>query len=212
MTFDSDAPDSKRFAYYGVDDLETGQRLMAELAKLMDGKGKVAILAGNQNAPNLQKRAEGVRREAQKHPGIEIIGTFYHVETPQDAAAKVLEVMKSRPEVNGWAMIGGWALFTKTLLTDIDPAKVKLCSVDALPAQLPYVQKGIAPLLLAQPTYLWGYRSVEIILDKLHFKKDVPVINKMELVPVTKQTLGSWSRQLKAWGFDDVPPDYLELP
>jgi ribose transport system substrate-binding protein len=84
--------------------------------------------------------------------------------------------------------------------------------VDALPAQLPYVQKGIAPLLLAQPTYLWGYRSVEIILDKLHFKKDVPVINKMELVPVTKQTLGSWSRQLKAWGFDDVPPDYLELP
>src|SRR2546422_10498233 len=36
MTFDSDAPVSKRFAYYGVDDLETGQRVMSELAKLMN--------------------------------------------------------------------------------------------------------------------------------------------------------------------------------
>src|SRR6185436_7878218 len=61
MTFDSDAPQSKRFAYYGVDDIKTGSSTMAELAKLMNGKGKVAILAGNQNAPNLQKRVQGAR-------------------------------------------------------------------------------------------------------------------------------------------------------
>ena len=68
MTFDSDAPQSKRFAYYGVDDIKTGQQVMAELAKLMDGKGKVAILAGNQNAPNLQQRVQGVKDEAAKYP------------------------------------------------------------------------------------------------------------------------------------------------
>ena len=54
-------------------------------------------------------------------------------------------------------MIGGWPLFTKTLLTDLDPTKVKIVAVDALPAELPYVEKGLAPVLLAQPTYLWGY-------------------------------------------------------
>jgi ribose transport system substrate-binding protein len=212
MTFDSDAPSSKRFAYYGVDDLETGQRVMAELAKIMNSKGTVAILAGNQNAPNLQKRAEGVRKEAAKYPGIKIVNTFYHVETPQDAAAKVLEVMKAYPEVNGWAMIGGWALFTKALLTDINPQKVKIVSVDGLPAELAYVDKGIAPVLLAQPTYQWGYVSVEKIIDKVYLKKDVPTINKMELVPVTKGTLGKWARQLKEWGFTDVADEYLKLP
>src|SRR5260221_195324 len=61
MTFDSDAPQSKRFAYYGVDDTKTGQETMAELATLMNGKGKVAILAGNQNAPNLQHRVQGAK-------------------------------------------------------------------------------------------------------------------------------------------------------
>ena len=70
MTFDSDAPQSKRFAYYGVDDIKTGQQTMAELATLMGGKGKVAILAGNQNAPNLQHRVQGAKDEAAKHPGI----------------------------------------------------------------------------------------------------------------------------------------------
>src|SRR5918999_1224087 len=34
MTFDSDAPQSQRFAYYGVDDLKTGQKVMEELAPL----------------------------------------------------------------------------------------------------------------------------------------------------------------------------------
>jgi ribose transport system substrate-binding protein len=54
MTFDSDAPQSKRFAFYGVDDARAGQQTMAELATLLGGKGNVAILAGNQNAPNVQ--------------------------------------------------------------------------------------------------------------------------------------------------------------
>jgi ribose transport system substrate-binding protein len=211
MAFDSDAPASKRFAFYGVDDIKTGSLVMKELAKQMNGKGKIAILAGNQNAPNLRKRVEGVEKEAAKYPGIKIVGTFYHIETPQDAAAEVLRVMKAYPEIQGWAMVGGWPLFTTTLLKDLDPTKVKVVAVDALPAQLPYVEKGIAPVLLAQPTYLWGYESVKIIVDKVQLKKQVPVMNEMQLVRVDKSTLGSWARQLKKWGFADVPQKYVDM-
>ncbi len=209
MTFDSDAPDSKRFAFYGVDDIETGQRIMKELSDQLQGEGQVAILAGNQNALNLQKRVQGVKEEAAKYPGIEVAGTFYHIETPQDSAAEVVRVQNAYPEINGWAMVGGWPLFTKTLLTDLDPAKVKVVAIDALPAMLPYVDQGIAPVLLAQPTYNWGYVSVEKIIDKIYLKKEVPVINKMELVRVTKENLGEWAKQLVDWGFTDVPKEYL---
>ena len=212
MTFDSDAPQSKRFAFYGVDDVASGEQVMSELAKQLGGKGKVAILAGNQNAPNLRKRADGVKKEAAKYPGIQIVNTFYHIETPQDAAAEVVRVMNAYPDITGWAMIGGWPLFTKSLLTDLDPAKVKVVAVDCLPAELPYIEKGIAPVLLAQPTYKWGYVSVEKVIDKVYLKKDVPVITRMELVRVSKENLGMWARQLKAWGFTDVPEEYLKLP
>jgi ribose transport system substrate-binding protein len=212
MTFDSDAPESKRFAFYGVDDVKTGAAVMAELAQQMGGKGKIAILAGNQNAPNLRRRVDGVKEEAKKHPGITIVDTFFHIETPQDAAAEVVRVQNAYPEIQGWAMIGGWPLFTPTLMKDLDPAKVKIVAVDGLPVMLPYVDKGLAPVLLAQPTYLWGHVSVQKIVEKVHLKQDVPVKNDMELVRVSKENLGTWSRQLKDWGFTDVSEEYLKRP
>lgn len=209
MTFDSDAADSKRFAYYGVDDIEMGQAVMRELAALMGGKGKVAILAGNQNAPNLRRRVEGALQEAAKYPDIAIAGAFYHIETPQDAAAEVVRVNNAYPDLAGWAMVGGWALFTQTLLTDLNPEKIKVVSVDGLPPELAYIEKGVAPVLWAQPTYLWGYESVRLIVDKVHLKKDVPVINPMALERVSKENIGAWARKLKGWGFTDVPEHLL---
>src|SRR5206468_7227761 len=145
------------------DDIKTGEAVMRELAPLMNGKGRVAILAGNQNAPNLRSRVAGVKQEAATYPGITIVDTFYHIETPQDAAAEVIRAQNAYPQIQGWAMIGGWPLFTPTLLTDLDASKVKIVSVDALPAELAYVDKGLAPVLLAQPVYQWGYIGVKTI-------------------------------------------------
>ena len=212
MMFDSDAPASKRFSFYGGDDVAMGHQVMSELATQMGGRGKIAILAGNQNAPNLQNRVRGVREEAAKYPGITILNTFYHAETPQDAAAEVLRAQNAYPDIQGWAMIGGWALFTEALLTDLDPAKVKIVSVDGLPAELPYVERGLAPVLLAQPTYLWGYVSVKTIVDHVYLKKDVPPHVQMDLVRVSRENLGTWARQLRDWGFTNVDARYLALP
>src|SRR5919107_2292447 len=213
MTFDSDAPQSKRFAFYGVDDARAGQQTMAELATLLGGKGNVAILAGNQNAPNLQKRVQGAKDEAAKHAGIKIVGVFNHIETPQDASAEVIRVNNAYPEITGWAFIGGWPLFATSLMTELNPAKQKVASVDAIPVQLPYVEKGVVPVLLAQSVYMWGDVGVRTIFDKIHDNKSPanPII-PMELVRVTKDNLGDWARQLKSWGFTDVPQQYLSLP
>lgn len=212
MTFDSDVPDSKRFSFYGGDDVKMGVQVMDELASQMGGKGKVAIIAGNQNALNLQARVRGVREAAAKYPDITIVNAFYHAETPQDAAAEVLRIKNAYPDMQGFAMIGGWALFTRTLLTDLDPKKIKIVAVDALPAELPYVEAGLAPVLFAQPTYSWGYVSVNTIFDHVYLKKEVPAHVQMDLVRVSKDNLGTWARQLKEWGFSDIDPKYLALP
>jgi ribose transport system substrate-binding protein len=211
MTFDSDAPKSKRFAYYGVDDHRLGQDVMLQLAKLLGGKGKIAILAGNQNAPNLQQRVDGAKEEAARHPGLQLIGTFFHVEKPEDAAAEVMRVGTQHKDLRGWAMVGGWALFTKTLLGELDGKKIKIVAVDALPPELPYVEQGLAPVLLAQQPYLWGNVGVTKIVDKVIHRKDVPSVVPMDPVRVTQDTLGSWARQLRQWGFADVPEEYLKL-
>src|SRR3989475_6495441 len=198
-TFDSDAPASKRFVTFGIDDLKCGEQVMEELAKIMDGKGIVAILAGNQNAPNLQKRVQGVKNAAKKYPGIKIRETYYHKETPQDAAAKVEQVMQANPDINGWTMVGGWPLFTDNALK-WQPGTVKCVSVDALPAQLQYLRSGHVQLLLAQQCYEWGYRSVEHLLNKVHFKKDPSSVKDISpLVPVSKANVEEYAKNWEKW-------------
>jgi ribose transport system substrate-binding protein len=198
-TFDSDAPASKRFVIFGVDDVKCGEQVMEELAKIMGGQGVVAILAGNQNAPNLQKRVQGVKNVAKKHPGIKIRDTYYHKETPQDAAAKVEQVMQAQPDITGWAMVGGWPLFTDNALK-WQPGTIKCVSVDALPPQLAYLRSGHVQLLLAQQVYEWGYRSVEHLINKIHLKKDPAVLHDVSpLVPVTKANVDEFAKNWEKW-------------
>jgi ribose transport system substrate-binding protein len=200
MCFDSDAPASKRLCCFGIDDVQCGRRLMQETAKLLGEKGgKVAVLAGNQTAPNLQLRVKGVREEAAKYPNIKIVDVYYHAETPQEATAKVEEVQTVQPDIAAWAMVGGWPLFTDSLLK-WEPGKVKIVAVDALPEQLQYVRKGIAEVLLAQQVYDWGYKSVEILMDKLHFKKDpASKLVTSELTVVTKENVEEFAKNWEKW-------------
>ena len=54
-TWDSDAPTSKRIAFYGVDDLASGRIMGEQAIKLLNGKGKVALIT-SLGATNLQNR------------------------------------------------------------------------------------------------------------------------------------------------------------
>jgi ribose transport system substrate-binding protein len=215
MTFDSDAPESRRFAECGVDDFKAGQAVMKELAQLIPHRGKVAVLAGNPNAPNLRRRVEGVMSEAAKHPGLTVLGPFFTVETPQDATSVVMGAEAAHPDIAGWAMVGGWPLYTQTLLHEIESGTPKLMvptivSINAIPPQLLYVEKGLAPVLLAQPTYPWGEVGVQTIVDRVLRGKTVPERIPLDLVRVTRANLGAWVRQLRDWGYPDAPDEYLQ--
>lgn len=211
MTFDSDAPESRRFSFYGPDDIEMGKKVMNELARLINDKGKIAILGGNQTATNLQKRVEGVRIAAAEYPNIEIVGTFFHPETEADAIDVMKKVQETYPELKGWAMVGGWPMFGEKLKDVIEPGKIKIVGVDALPVQLKYIEKNYVQVLLGQPTFKWGEISVETVIDKIYLKKEVKETIRMNTIPVSIENLGGWSRQLRAWGFPDIPEKYLEM-
>jgi ribose transport system substrate-binding protein len=201
MCFDSDAPNSKRFAYYGTDDKACGERTVDVLAKAMGEKGTIAILAGNQSAPNLQNRVAGAKEALKKYPNMKLNepGVFYHAETPEKAAEAVQNAQNANPGIQGWAMIGGWPLFTANALK-WPAGSIKVVAVDALPAQLGYVKDGYVEALLAQDCYGWGMKSVEILLDKIlknQAPADVKVIDPLTLV--TKENVDSYAENWKKW-------------
>lgn len=199
VTFSGDAPASKRFVALGIDDFKCGEQTFEELARLLHGKGKVAAIDGNPNAANLQQRSAGFKSAARKSPGIQIVDIFYHKETPADAVARIEQVMQSNPDITGWGLLGGWPLFTDNAL-HWTPGTIKCVAVDALPPELNYVRSGHVQLLLSQDVYGYGYRAVEHLVNKVHFKKDpARVKDDTPLTLVTKDNVETFAKNWEKW-------------
>jgi ABC-type sugar transport system substrate-binding protein len=81
VTWDSDAPKSKRQAFYGIDDGAAGKTLGEEVAKLLEGKGQVAVMT-SLGADNSRRRLEGVQEAFKDQPGIKVVEVFDLADDP----------------------------------------------------------------------------------------------------------------------------------
>ncbi|HEY8933201.1 MAG TPA: hypothetical protein VIM44_07820, partial [Rariglobus sp.] len=126
-------------------------------------------------------------------------GVFYHVETPEKSAEAVANAQNANPGIQGWGFVGGWPLFTTDALK-WDPGSIKVVSCDALPAELNYLRSGHVNTLYAQDCYGWGYKSVEILLEKIINGKSPATTRIVDpLTEVTKANVDSFGKNWEKW-------------
>jgi ribose transport system substrate-binding protein len=164
ITWDADAPNSKRIAFWGVDDRASGRIMAEEAVKLLGGKGKVAIIT-SLGATNLAHRLEGVREVLDKHPGIKIVETFDIKEDTVRCAEIIASATNRYPDLSAWISVGGWPVFTRNALAAVDPAKTKVISFDTIPPAPDLLKEGKVQVLLGQKYFGWGSESVRLLAD-----------------------------------------------
>ncbi|MFH0990355.1 MAG: substrate-binding domain-containing protein [bacterium] len=201
VCFDADAPTSKRIAYYGPNDVEFGRMLMKELSRELNGKGTIAILAGNPKALNLQRRLQGIKEELAKHPGITLPskGVLYHQESPVAAVEALDRHQQANPNIKGWISIGSWPFNLKNSIK-WKPGEVKLVAGNAVPSELAYVESGFIQALVGVNCFEMGYKSVEILVDKI-VNNQVPAttIIYAPLTRVSKENFKEWTLNWRKW-------------
>lgn len=72
ITFDSDAPKSKRLLYIGTDNYQAGKALGEQIVKLLPNGGKMAVFVGTLAAENASQRLKGIEDAVASH-GVEIV-------------------------------------------------------------------------------------------------------------------------------------------
>jgi ABC-type sugar transport system, periplasmic component len=201
MCFDSDAPKSKRFAYYGADDIAFGKTIMRQLADAINGKGTIAVLAGNAHALNQQLRLKGIKEELKKHPNITLPegNVFHNIEIADLSAEMVRREQKSNPNIVGWAFHGSWVFKSKNPFP-WKPGEVKIVAGNAVQEELESVKSGYVQSLVGVNCFQMGYKSVEILLDKI-IKSKTPNEPLMysPLTPVTEKNVNEWSLNWNKW-------------
>ena len=196
VTWDSDAPKSKRIAFYGVDDYASGKIMGEQAIKMLSGKGKVALIT-SLGAANLQNRLQGVRDALKNAPGIEIVET-YDIKEDSVRAGEIISTGTRRyPDLAAWISVGGWPVFTRNALDAVDPAKTKVISFDTIDPALDLLRDGKVQVLLGQKYFGWGSEPVKLLVNiKAGTMPPSPIIDSGVDV-VTKDNIDQYREQWK---------------
>jgi ribose transport system substrate-binding protein len=162
ITWDADAPKSKRIAYYGVDDFKGGQILGQEAVKALNGRGTVALMT-SLGAYNLKRRLDGVLDALGKAPGIKIVDTFDAQESITRASEILGAASNKYPKLDAWISVGGWPIMTRNMLDPVNTKHTKVFSFDTIPPAPELVKAGKVQLLVGQKYFGWGTESVKLL-------------------------------------------------
>ncbi|HUI27828.1 MAG TPA: sugar-binding protein [Candidatus Kryptonia bacterium] len=198
ITWDSDAPKSKRLAFYGVNDVEGGRALGDGLAKLLNGKGRVALIT-SLGADNLQKRLEGAQAALAQYSGIDVVETF----DVRDDAVRVAEVIASAsqryPDLDGWLSVGGWPVFVRNALDPVDTTRTKVVAFDTIPPAPDLLRAGKVQLLIGQKYFGWGEESVRLLKQIADGRRPTEVYHYSGIDVVTRDNLDAYLAQWQRW-------------
>jgi ribose transport system substrate-binding protein len=172
MTWDSDAPDSERFTYLGVSNVDGGRAAADLLVRAMGEEGQVAILTGVPGAFNLEERIRGFREVIEAdYPNIEIVTTVACNDDINTGVQVVEETMQAYPDLDGWFFVGLWPLFAERgsmpLWEEAAAGDLVTIVFDTLPVELEYMKDGLVDGLVGQKYWGWGYDTVQMIYDKI---------------------------------------------
>ena len=202
ITFDSDAPDSKRLLYIGTNNFEAGKALGGEIVKLLPEGGKMAVFVGTLSADNAKQRLSGIE-EAIKGHDIEIVDKREDQTDRAKAQSNVEDIINAHSDLD--LVAGLWSYNGPAIALAIDrlgkQGKVKAAAFDEEEQTLKAVEDGIIAATVVQKPFQFGYLSSkwmhELATDPVGAMKKLPkdgildtgveVINKANVVDFKKK-------------------------
>ena len=183
VTFDSDAPKSKRIAFIGTNNEAGGASAGEAFAKALPNGGTYAVITGGLSAANLNDRIKGFKSKLGGNFQ-EVSGSPFPCNDDSSTAVQLIQdILAKNPNINGIFFAGGWPMFApeaytralKNKAADLKAGKFVIVSFDTLPAQIKLLKEGYATTLIGQRPTSMGTDSVDQ-LEKLTKGEKVPPV------------------------------------
>jgi ribose transport system substrate-binding protein len=206
FTIDTDAPDSERFTYIGTDNYEAGKFMGRQVAKILNGKGKIGV-STQPGQFNLEERLRGVKDAIAKFSGLSIVATADNKSDDSIAATAVEAMLQANPDMNMVLSMNATGAGVATAIRETkNIGKVHAVVFDVTDPILKAVKEGVIDSTIAQRVFLESYLAVKMMYDYNHgnMKKMVgvnrgviPLPGKVDtgVVAVTKANADAYSRK-----------------
>jgi ribose transport system substrate-binding protein len=191
----SDAPQSKRFAHFGIDGFAAGQVGATMLAEAIGGQGKVAL--GTFPSPNVLDRVEGYKAYfRENHPEIEVVQVVNDRADPSYAPEAYAAALQANPDLVG---IGGTdgdsGLGAATAVEEAGKAgDITIVAMDRNDDMLAKIEDGTIVGSVAQKSYDEAWLACWLLYWLNHNQlRPVPDWREAGINPLPEQvTTGVW--------------------
>jgi ABC-type sugar transport system substrate-binding protein len=193
ITFDSDAPHSRRLAYVGTNNYAFGGALAKVLHQLRPKGGKCGLVATS--APNILLRSAGFRSylkgtswfEVKESPTDCMDNTEIALEQMYDLASL------GNDEIDAVVAMGGWPMFSPNS-TDwryfVDANRnLELVVADTISIQIDLLSKNYVDGLVGQVPYLMGVQAIELLSRYPKANKNVEVLHGTAFLEMVRYPL-----------------------
>ena len=176
VTFDSDAPTSKRITFIGPDHHKIGQDYGRKIVELIRANGKTSGKIGLLTAidqTNLQERIRGLKDYLAKAPGFTVVDTEDSRGDDQQTAERGKAMMTAHPDIDGVVVIDATGSGLGTAIAELGlVGKVSVLTSDVFDPILCAIQAGQIQSTSAVTTYLEGYLAVKFAYDDVNGSLD----------------------------------------
>jgi ribose transport system substrate-binding protein len=219
ITHDSDAPNSKRLVYIGMDNYAAGRDVGKLMKKALPDGGNVILMIGRLEQDNAKKRWQGVVDELLDRDSDpsryddnldEIAGDkFTIIRTLTDGGDSVLAKSKAADSITTYPELNGFISLFEYEPPQIYEAvkqakklgKIKMVGFDENSVTLQAIKDGHITGTVVQNPYAYGYESVRVLSELLRGKKDVIPESKFIDAPhqvISKDNVDAFWEDLKA--------------
>jgi len=222
ITQDSDAPDSNRLCFVGMDNYKAGRQAGVLVKEALPQGGEVMLFVGRLEQLNSQQRRQGVIDELLGRPeqasgptmkfdqndtpiegnGFKILGTRTDNFDYSKAKSNAEDAIAGFADLD--AMVGLFAYNIPMCLSALQDAgklgQIKLISFDEQDGTLKGIQDGHVQGTVSQQPYYYGYDSVRILAALARGDKSVIPANGFFEVPsvvVRKDNVDTFWAELK---------------
>jgi ribose transport system substrate-binding protein len=193
-----DLPANGRLGYVVNDDEKMGELAAAEVARLLRGRGAIALIGMGRYAPGVTQRARGAERLlARNFPGIRVVNRgagAYNLTLSEDLANAALD---SHPGLN--AVISFTAISTRGVHSVLKSRSllqtVRLVGCEQDSDLIGYVGTGEIAAVVAENTYRMGYEAVGLIAAS-RSGKPIPARSVVPPLLITKENFNSSEAKL----------------
>lgn len=197
LSFDTPCPDTSVEAFIGRYDYEADGAEVAEaLAKAINYKGEVAILAGSPGAANHRQRVAGFKKTMEKYPDIQIVAEEFDNDDVERAVNLTASILQAHPNLAGiYGCNASNPIGAGRALVEAGKAgQVVLIGMDDLPDMVSFVRDGIALAMSVQNVSEIGYWTIKYGVARVQ-GHTIPKIHDTGSLLVTKDMLDTYKKR-----------------